>query len=87
MTVAPSAMTAANSAGSRAVSPSTNRTVAPDSSGTNNSSPEMSNPTVVTATNTSSAPSANRSTMSSRKLTNAPDGITTPLGRPVEPEV
>jgi len=47
----------------------------------------MSNETVVTAAQTSAVPSGNRASMSARKFTRPRFGMTTPFGRPVEPEV
>ena len=58
------------------------------SSGRNSSSPAMSNESVVTATSTSSAREARLARASSAgSSTSARCGISTPFGRPVEPDV
>ncbi|SFY52140.1 hypothetical protein STEPF1_05410 [Streptomyces sp. F-1] len=74
-------------AGSRTASRSATTTVAPDTSGRNTSSREMSNPNVVTASHRSPSVRAICEPMDHRKLRSAPCGTITPLGRPVEPEV
>jgi hypothetical protein len=56
-------------------------------SGSGSSVIEMSNDSVVVATSTSAAPSPISSPRAIRKPSSARPGITTPLGRPVEPEV
>ncbi len=88
MTVAPLSVTrAASAAGSRTVSRSARTSSAPVSSGTKISRLEMSKPKVVTDRKRSPGPMPNRSPMSCTRLTSASCGTTTPLGRPVEPEV
>ena len=62
-------------------------TVAPVISGRNSSRPAMSKDIVVTASSASSAPSPGRPRIDSRRLVSATCGTSTPLGRPVEPEV
>jgi hypothetical protein len=62
-------------------------TAARSSSGTYSSSTAMSKATVVTASTRSPAPKRNRSRMDSTKLSRLRRDTTTPLGRPVEPEV
>ncbi|CAM5640996.1 hypothetical protein STENM327S_00339 [Streptomyces tendae] len=76
-----------NATGSRTTSRSASVIDAPDNKGTKSSSPAMSNPTVVTATRRSPAPSSKRSRIAVRKFTSAPCGTTTPFGRPVDPDV
>ena len=81
------ASSAASASPSSACSRLASTTSAPTDSGRNSSSTEMSNEVVVTASRRSSASSPGARRMLSRKLTTAPLGTTTPLGRPVEPEV
>ncbi len=88
ITVAPDAFSRApRTDGSPTASRSARIRPAPFSRGRYISRPAMSNPTVVTAGSRSSAESWKRSCIEPRKLANAPSGITTPLGRPVDPEV
>ncbi len=77
----------ASAAGSRTVSRAATTSRAPAASGTNSSRLAMSKPNVVTARKRSSAPTEKRARMSTTRLASAPCGTTTPLGRPVEPEV
>ncbi len=78
---------AARAAGSRTVSRPARTTAAPLISGTWISRAAMSKETVVTATSPSPGLMASSWACMRRKLASAECGITTPLGRPVEPEV
>ncbi len=62
-------------------------TEAPDTSGAYSSRPAMSKAMVVTAASRSPGRKPNRSRMSWTKLVRLSRVTTTPLGRPVEPEV
>ena len=72
---------------SRAVSRLANSIRAPVIKGKNNSSPAMSNASVVTASSTSSSVRPGSCAIEHKKFVNARCSISTPLGRPVEPEV
>ncbi len=62
-------------------------TDAPEISGRYRSRPAMSKATVATARSRSEGFGAIESFIAARKLTRLPVEITTPLGRPVDPEV
>jgi hypothetical protein len=80
-------ISSASAAGSRTVGRSAITTPAPASSGTYSSTTWMSKATVVTATMRSSGLSDSRCPISARRLLTALCAMTTPLGRPVVPEV
>ena len=77
----------ANATGSCAVCRSAITTCAPLTNGKNSSSTEMSNDNVVTDNNTSAADTPRSLANDDRKLDVLPCPTSTPLGRPVEPEV
>ena len=88
MTVGRSAaMRSASAAGSRTVSGAASTTVAPARSGRYSSNAEMSKLTVVTASQESCGPIGTRSAISVRKFARLRCDTTTPLGRPVDPDV
>jgi hypothetical protein len=77
----------ANRAGASPCGPPPAITTRAHASGPRSSSTAMSKATVVTESTTSSDCSPGRARIERRKLTTAPCGTSTPLGRPVEPEV
>ncbi|GLZ29520.1 hypothetical protein Lesp02_17100 [Lentzea sp. NBRC 105346] len=76
-----------SAAGSRTTGFGARTTAAPDTSGTYSSRAAMSNAIVVTAASRSPPDSTNRSAIDSTKFVSADRGTTTPLGRPVDPDV
>ncbi|GAA3214906.1 hypothetical protein GCM10010532_041610 [Dactylosporangium siamense] len=78
---------AARAWGERAVARSAIAVRPPVTSGRNSSSQAMSKPAVVTASSVSCSPRPGSPAMETRKLVRFSWETTTPLGRPVEPDV